>query len=181
MILSVAGCGKKESMSPNSQSTSQPSTQSPDSDWKISGSDEVGYAEVPAGWIENMSQNGDAYALQYVNVSMDGLFSFIYNQYGYNNEETAQSPVDIVMSEHYGPSYANLGAENLSTEEVRIDGETFTLRIDCIPAGSYTDYDYYMYTYIAFKDQTFYTVIIEGRESAIKEVVEHFEATYKFP
>lgn len=194
IALSVTGCEKDEKMKKTTtEAATEAVTELPteliepeipgiddENEVKTGGDEQTGYADVPAEWQELRSPGEeDTYSLQYVNDEQDGLVSFIYNQYGYNNQVT-ESPADVVISS-YQESYEKIGGINLSTEEVYLDGEPAALSVDYIPEGDYADYDYYLYTYVAFRDNTFYTVVIEGREEVISSVITQFEETYSFP
>lgn len=37
--------------------------------------------------------------------------------------------------------------------------------------GSYADYEYYLYTYVAFSGDRFYTIVVEGDKSAVEDIV----------
>lgn len=153
-----------------------------DSDWVTGGCDRTGYVDVPAGWKEYESTNGEAYCLQYYTDEQDGIISLVDNDYGFDAEENNVADPALVVSEHYIEQHEELGATNISTEEVSMAGTTFYKSVDCVPEGTLTDYDYYMYNYVAYDSESdrFYTVTLEGKEDVIEGLDERIEETFSF-
>lgn len=160
-----------------------PVTEEPvtDSDWVLGGCEETGYLEVPADWSEHKTTvEDDKYGLQYTSPAQDGLISVFNNDYNYDAElHDVDDPAQVVINS-YIEQYANLGAENIKTEEIMLNGIDFYKSIDYIPAGGLTDYDYYLYTYVTYISYAdrFYSFVIEGDESVIEEPVEKAEETF---
>lgn len=152
-------------------------------DWVVGGCDRTGYAEVGADWEEHEStaEGGEQYSLQYVSPNEDVLVSLVDNDYGYDavQHEDIKDPASIVLS-GYIDQYEQAGGYNVSTDQIVMDGTVFYRTMDCIPAGGLTDYDYYLYTYVAYVNDRFYTVIVEGMEEAIEEPAERIEDTFSF-
>ncbi len=149
-------------------------------DWSLVGSDRTGYAELPSDWEEHASEadGGVKYSLQYVSPAEDGLVSLVDNDYEFDeNIYDVEDPSDIVI-QAYVEQYGTMGAVNEGVDLVVMDGVTFYRTIDSLPEGTYTDYEYVLYTYVAYYDGRFYTVIIEGNRSIVEEISAKVEKTY---
>lgn len=148
-----------------------------DSDWMLGGCGETGYLEVPAEWNEHkIAAEGDKYSIQYISSAQDGLISIFKNDYNYDENQNVDNPAEVIR-DAFIEQYANMDAINLRTDEITINGVHFYQTVDYIPAGGIADYDYYLYTYVAYTDR-FYSFVIEGDEAVIEESVEKAEETF---
>lgn len=153
---------------------------SEEGDWVLVGSDRTGYVEVPYDWEEHESEadGGDNYSLQYLSPAEDGLVSLVDTDYEFDeNQYNVDDPADIV-SQAYVEQYGAMGAVNEGVDLVIMDGIPFYRSIDSLPEGTYTDYEYVLYTYVAYFDGRFYTVIIEGARLVVEDVSYKVETTY---
>lgn len=151
-----------------------------DEGWTVVGSDRTGYAELPNDWTEHESEadGGEKYSLQYISPAEDGIVSFLDSDYDYDtNQYDAPDPADVVI-DAYVEQYSAMNAVNEGVETANMDGIDFYLTKDSLPEGTYTDYEYVLYTYVAYTNDRFYTVIIEGERSVVEETAERVEATY---
>ena len=144
------------------------------------GSDRTGYAEVPEDWEEHESEaeGGEKYSLQYLAPAEDGLVSLIDSDYDFDeNQYNVDDPADIV-SQAYVEQYGSMGAVNEGVDLVVMDGIPFYRTIDSLPEGTYADYEYILYTYVAYFEGRFYTVIIEGDRTVVEEVSNKVETSF---
>ena len=147
-------------------------------DYVMVGSDRTGYVGLPSDWEEYASEAGDKYSLQYLAPAEDGLVSLIDTDYDFDeNQYEVDDPADIV-SQAYIEQYGAMGATHEGVEVAIMDGIPFYKNIDVLPEGSYKDYEYVLYTYVAYFDGRFYTVIVEGERSKVEEISEKVEGTY---
>ncbi len=148
--------------------------------WTFRGSDRTGYVFVPYNWTEEEYEyefEGN-YSLMLISPERNAMVSLIENNYGYDPKQyDSQEPAEYI-AESYVAQYESQGGGHISTEKVEISGYTFYKVIDCYPAGSYADYDYYLYTYVAFTGDRFYTIVIEGEENAIGDVIIKVEESF---
>lgn len=206
MVLSLVGCNDKSNSKKTEKTTEQTTeddwdtpisepqiddmtiedTEEPvgtDAGWVLGGCDRTGYAEVGADWEEHEStaDGGNLYSLQYVAPEEDVLVSFVDNDYGISavQQENVEDPADKVISA-YIEQYEQAGGYNVSTDEIAMGGTVFYRTIDCIPEGGLTDYDYYLYTYVVYVYERFYTIIVEGMEVSVEEAAERIEDTFSF-
>ncbi len=206
MALSLVGCDKKdkddkkenteatiefdmpdfdETEEPTEETTEETTGESTteanvDDGWVLVGSDRTGYTKLPDDWEEHESEadGGEKYSLQYLAPEEDGLVSLVDTDYDFDeNQYEVDDPADIV-SQAYVEQYGAMGATNESVDIAIMDGIPFYKNIDVLPAGTYTDYEYVLYTYVAYYDGRFYTVIIEGERSKVEEISQKVEVTY---
>lgn len=202
MALSLAGCGDEAKKPEKKTETQQASTERPGEpedteregrteeeikepgEWKTGGSAELGYADVPADWTEGRTENetdASVYAIQYIDMNTkQAMLSFLENQYGYEGQELTVDPAEVIIGS-YRDSYAQTGYTDDEITDVTLDGVSGKMYQGYMPAGVYTNYDYYTYTYVFYVEGRFYTVVIEGREDLIAAVKERFEITYTLP
>lgn len=162
--------------------TKEPTTEEAveDDGWVMVGSDRTGYVKLPDDWTEHESEadGGEKYSLQYLAPAEDGLVSLIDSDYDFDeNQYEVDDPADIV-TQAYVEQYGSMGATNEGVDVAVMDGIGFYKTIDILPAGTYTDYEYVLYTYVAYYDGRFYTVVVEGERSKVEEIAEKVEATY---
>lgn len=177
----LEGCGKNDVVTQDKTeaivSESEVSTETISVDdpsyWIIRGSDRTGYVSVPYDWSEEEYEyefEGN-YSLMLISPQRNAMLSLIENNYGYDPKQyDSQEPAEYIV-ESYVAQYESQGGAHISMETKEIDGYTFYKSIDCYPAGSYADYDYYLYTYVTFTGDRFYTVVIEGEKTAVTDVV----------
>ena len=108
----------------------------------------------------------------------NAMVSLIENNYGYDPKQyDSQEPAEYIM-ESYVAQYESQGGTHIGAETVEIANYTFYKATDCYPAGSYADYDYYLYTYVTFTGDRFYTLVVEGEQEAIENVVAKVEECF---
>lgn len=150
--------------------------------WIRGGSDRTGYVTVPYNWTEEeyeyeFERN---YSLMLISPERNAMVSLIENNYGYDPKQyDSQEPAEYIM-EAYVAQYESQGAEHIIADTLEINGETFYRSMDCYPAGVYADYDYYLYTYVGFTGERFYTLVIEGDSNAIEDIVIKVEESFSY-
>lgn len=179
-LIMLAGCGKDNNeFHESTQTTAQEQTEITenisDTDpayWTLSGSDRTGYVSVPYNWTEEEYEyefEGN-YSLMLISPERNAMVSLIENNYGYDPKQyDSQEPAEYIM-EAYVAQYESQGGAHMGSDTVELAGYTFYKSTDCYPAGSYADYDYYLYTYVAFTGDRFYTIVIEGELGTISEI-----------
>ncbi len=148
--------------------------------WEVVGSDRTGYVELPEDWTEHESEadGGLKYSLQYLAPAEDGLVTLLDSDYDFDeNQYEVEDPADIV-TQAYIEQYGAMGGENEEVDQVTMDGIDFYRTIDVLPEGTYTDYEYVLYTYVAYDNSRFYTVIIEGERSVVEDMAISVETTF---
>lgn len=187
-LIMLAGCGKDNNeFHESTQATAQGQTEITenisDTDpayWTLRGSDRTGYVTVPYNWTEEEYEyefEGN-YSLMLISPERNAMVSLIENNYGYDPKQyDSQEPAEYI-AESYVAQYESQGGGHISTEKVEISGYTFYKSTDCYPAGNYADYDYYLYTYVTFTGDRFYTIVIEGEEKAINDVIIKVEESF---
>ncbi|MBQ9934693.1 MAG: hypothetical protein IJO70_02500 [Lachnospiraceae bacterium] len=163
-------------------SSEEPTTEETiaDDGWVLVGSERTGYVQLPDEWSEHESEadGGEKYSLQYLAPAEDGLVSLIDSDYDFDeNQYEVDDPADIV-TQAYVEQYGSMGATNEGVDVAVMDGIGFYKTIDVLPAGTYTDYEYVLYTYVAYYDGRFYTVVVEGERNMVEEISKKVEATY---
>lgn len=187
-LFMLVGCGKDNVLSQESTViTSQDQLEnqeniSPEDPayWTTRGSDRTGYVLVPYNWVEEEYeyQFEGNYSLMLISPERNAMVSLIENNYGYDPKQyDSQEPAEYIM-ESYVAQYESQGAAHISAEKVDIGGYTFYKATDCYPAGSYADYDYYLYTYVTFTGDRFYTLVVEGEQNAVDSVVTKVEECF---
>jgi len=188
IAILLVGCNKTTDLSEQSQESTKEGnvevTQeiSPDASayWTTRGSEKTGYLSVPYNWTEEEYEyefEGN-YSLMLISPKRNAMVSLIENNYGYDPKQYDSKEPAEYIAESYVAQYESQGGGHISTEKVEISGYTFYKAIDCYPAGSYTDYDYYLYTYVTFTGDRFYTIVIEGEEDAIGDVIIKVEESF---
>ena len=158
----------------------EPTTEENDSYWVTVGCDRTGYVDVPYDWDEHEStaDGGALYSLQYLEANEQGLLSIVDNDYGFDAEQyEVEDPANVVI-QAYVQEYEEMGGYNVDKDVIVMDSVSFYKSVDCIPEGKLTDYDYYIYTYVAYTNDRFYTLTIEGMDDVIEDVVERAEETF---
>ncbi len=180
-FIMLTGCGKTgDSIQQTSETTAKEQVEvnemiSADdpSYWTIRGSDRTGYVSVPYNWTEEEYEyefEGN-YSLMLISPERNAMVSLIENNYGYDPKQyDSQEPAEYIM-ESYVAQYESQGGEHINAETLEINGYTFYKATDCYPAGSYADYDYYLYTYVTFTGDRFYTIVVEGDKNAVEGIV----------
>lgn len=188
-LVMLTGCGKDNTASQEStQTTGQEQTEIieniPETDpayWTLRGSDRTGYVEVPYNWTEDEYEyefEGN-YSFMLISPERNAMVSLIENNYGYDPKQyDSQEPAEYIM-ESYVAQYESQGAEHIGAETVEIKGYTFYKSTDCYPAGVYEEYDYYLYTYVTFTGDRFYTIVVEGEQAAIADVLVKVEESFE--
>ena len=185
-LVILAGCGKDNSATQEStENTAQAEITEmiPESDpnyWTVRGSERTGCVSVPYNWTEEEYEyefEGN-YSLMLISPERNAMVSLIENNYGYDPKQyDSQEPAEYIM-ESYVAQYESQGAAHISAERVDIGGYTFYKATDCYPAGSHSDYDYYIYTYVTFTGDRFYTIAVEGDKTAIEGIVAKVEESF---
>lgn len=187
IVFAVVGCGNNQSIEDSHTDISQNQTieleEIPSTDasyWVNKGNENTGYVSVPYNWTEEEYEyefEGN-YSLMLISPKRNAMVSLIENNYGYDPKQyDSQEPAEYIV-ESYVAQYESQGGGHISTEKVEISGYTFYKAIDCYPAGSYADYDYYLYTYVTFTGDRFYTIVIEGEENAIGDIIIKVEESF---
>lgn len=200
MVFSLTGCGdddtgkgKDKTAIPISTSIQPTDTEEPeeppieeikpntDYDWVTAGSDRTGYAKVPGNYQKHESTEKGQYSLQYVSTQDGGLITFLDSNYGLDSDTLAQEadPANIII-QAYESQYEQMNGSNIEKTAVIMDGVSFYRSIDSVPAGSIQSYEYWLYTYVAYTNDRFYTVIAEGKEDTARELSEKIEDTFHF-
>ncbi len=193
ILMLLVGCGNDNSSQQTTDAVgqeqtageeNQDATQSiPTTDpsyWSLRGSDRTGYVMVPYNWTEQeyeyeLEKN---YSLMLISPERNAMVSLIENNYGYDPKQyDSQEPGKYIL-EAYIDQYETQGGQNLSVENVEINGYTFYKSTDCYPAGVYADYDYYLHTYVTFTGDRFYTIVVEGEQGAIADVITKLEESF---
>lgn len=188
ILVMLVGCGKDHELS---KETTEIADQELDENqenisptdpayWTIRGSDRTGYISVPYNWVEEEYEyefEGN-YSLMLISPKRNAMVSLIENNYGYDPKQyDSQEPAEYIM-ESYVAQYESQGGTHIGAETVEIANYTFYKATDCYPAGSYADYDYYLYTYVTFTGDRFYTLVVEGEQEAIENVVAKVEECF---
>lgn len=187
IVFAVVGCGNNQSIEDSHTDISQNQTieleEIPSTDasyWVNKGNENTGYVSVPYNWTEEEYEyefEGN-YSLMLISPERNAMVSLIENNYGYDPKQyDSKEPAEYIV-ESYVAQYESQGGGHISTEKVEISGYTFYKAIDCYPAGSYADYDYYLYTYVTFTGDRFYTIVIEGEENAIGDIIIKVEESF---
>ncbi len=187
-MIMLAGCGKDNMVSQEStQATAQEqigiTENISDTDpayWTIRGSDRTGYILLPYNWTEEEYEyefEGN-YSLMLISPERNAMVSLIENNYGYDPKQyDSQEPAEYIV-EAYVAQYESQGGAHIGVQTVDINGYTFYKSTDCYHAGSYADYDYYLYTYVTFTGDRFYTVVVEGDKDSIEKIVIKIEESF---
>lgn len=193
LLLCLTACGSKNNTGDNMDTTeaNQASNQeqaesieaiSPTDPayWTYQGSDRTGYIMVPYNWTEEEYEyefEGN-YSLMLISPERNAMVSLIENNYGYDPKQyDSQEPAEYIM-EAYVAQYESQGAEHIGAETVDINGYTFYKSTDCYPSGVYADYDYYLYTYVTFSGERFYTIVVEGNQDSMTDVLVKVEESF---
>lgn len=187
-LIMLAGCGKDNNeFHESTQTTAQEQTEITenisDTDpayWTLRGSDRTGYVSVPYNWTEEEYEyefEGN-YSFMLIGPERNAMVSLIENNYGYDPKQyDSQEPAEYIM-EAYVAQYEAQGGAHIGVETVKINDYTFYKSTDCYPAGSYADYDYYLYTYVTFTGDRFYTIVIEGDRNVLENIVKKVEEDF---
>lgn len=189
--LALCACGKSEetkkpvaTIEDGGTATTQPISNDDPSYWTTRGSDVTGYLQVPYNWAEEEYEYEleEQYSLMFISPERNAMVSMIKNNYGYDpNMYDSQTPGEYIL-DAYIAQYESQGGQNLEKGTVEIAGYTFNRSVDCYPADVYADYDYYIYTYVTYTGDRFYTIVVEGQLDAIGQIiicVEESFAPYK--
>ena len=188
ILVMLVGCGKDHELSKETteiagqelDETQENISPTDPAYWTIRGSDRTGYISVPYNWVEEEYEyefEGN-YALMLISPKRNAMVSLIENNYGYDPKQyDSQEPAEYIM-ESYVAQYESQGGTHIGAETVEIANYTFYKATDCYPAGSYADYDYYLYTYVTFTGDRFYTLVVEGEQEAIENVVAKVEECF---
>lgn len=145
---------------------------------ELFGDDRTGYAKLQDGWkvVENVE--GEKYSIQSVSPAEDCIITLLDNDYEFDeNEYSVEDPADVVVKA-YIEQYGSMEGVNEGVSNVEMAGMDFYLTVDVLPEGTYKDYEYVLYTYVAYENDRFYTVIVEGRRDLVEDISDIVEATY---
>ena len=187
-LLMLMGCGKDNAVSQGSASAIENEQAAiieniPITDpayWTTRGSDLTGYVQVPYNWTEDEYEYEleEHYSLMLISPERNAMVSLVKNNYGFDpNMYDSQPPGEVIL-ESYISQYESQGGQNLEVANVLIGEYDFYRSVDCYPAGVYADYDYYIYTYVTYTGDRFYTMMIEGELEAIEPIVAKVEESF---
>ncbi|MCM1287743.1 MAG: hypothetical protein NC240_05485 [Clostridium sp.] len=198
MVFSLAGCGKEDkdweitsnktttTSIPTTDTEAPPSTEdikpaADEDNWVTVGSDRTGYADVPDNYQKHESRENGQYSLQYISEADGGLVTLLDSNYGLDSSVLANEadPANIIL-QAYQSQYSQMNGTNIDQTEVSMDGVSFYRSIDSMPAGSIQSYEYWLYTYVAYTNDKFYTVIAEGKEDTVRGLSKKIEDTFHF-
>lgn len=187
-LVMLVGCGKDNDVSQDSTEATEQAqveiTESiPESDpsyWTTRGSDLAGYVQVPYNWTEDEYEYEleEHYSLMLISPDRNAMVSLIKNNYGFDTNIYDSQPPGEYILEAYIAQYESQGGQNMEVGTVNIAGYTFDRSVDCYPAGVYADYDYYIYTYVTYTGDRFYTIVVEGDKATIEGIVTKVEESF---
>ncbi len=187
-LMMLVGCGNdattsKESTENTEMGQMEITESIPESDpayWTTRGSELTGYVTVPYSWTEDEYEYEfeEHYSFMLISPERNAMVSLIKNNYGFDpNMYDSQPPGEVIL-EAYIAQYESQGGQNLERDTIQMAGYTFYRSVDCYPAGTNADYDYYLYTYVAHTGDRFYTVVVEGQLEAIEQIVVKVEESF---